>query len=118
MTTDTDLTETTTNSTRVRSYDWTRLADLPEFHRLMEDMEALAVACYRDGQHLTRDDFMRLTRDLTSGSEYTDLCETCIRSAHPIAIEVDAAGGRGLTATYRHCGRTWTCWFALNYPLY
>lgn len=73
---------------------------------------------------------VELLADMARSVPYGDMCDHCRDTlidndtaewyrrslAYPVAVQVE---GQGLTATYRHhCGATWTCWWAIDAPLW
>lgn len=106
---------TTTPATRVQSYDWSRAAHLPEFHRLAEALDAFVHAARADELPMRQDEFLAMVRDVATGLGYADMCSNCYELAHPFAADV-SDDGWSLRGAYRHCGRTWTCGYAVAAP--
>jgi hypothetical protein len=106
-------TQTTYVST-VRSFDHSRFATLPSYHKLREALSDFAneADALPDGILLT--DLLAAMRDAALTAPYADCCDKCRHRAWPHAVSRDGSGW--LTCTYccPSCSGVWTCGYAVN----
>ncbi|GAA5132436.1 hypothetical protein [Pseudonocardia adelaidensis] len=113
------------NPTGIRTFDNTRLAQLPEYLAASDAIDKLVHAMQRAGVEISQAEWLDALVDLAAALPYADMCQSrACRAADdtpappPIAAVVDARGW--LKGAYRcpRCGAVWTCGYAVTAPDY
>lgn len=107
---------TNSNPARIRNFDNSALAELPEYQRAAAALNDLVHAANRAEAGIGQDQWLAAVRDLTAAIPFMDMCDGCERPAVPSAAEIDDKGW--MTASYRchNCGRRWTCGWSTDTP--
>jgi hypothetical protein len=92
---------------RIKSFDHSPLAALPEYHAVRQAVDALGRCLDDDDRGFSREDFIEAVCDVAATSYAGDICAPCWEMAWPHSGEVK---GRQLWGRYRcsKCGRYWS----------
>lgn len=109
------------NPARVRPFDNTALAALPEYQRAAEALNDLIHAMNRAELGIGQDKWLRAVRDLTAAIPFMDACGRCRDYEHaaaPAAAEIDDTGWINAAYQCHSCGHRWTCGWSTSAPNY
>lgn len=107
------------NPARVRPFDNTALAELPEYQRAADALNDLIHAANRAETGLGQDRWLTAVRDLAAAIPFMDACSNCRNTEHaaaPAAVELDDTGWMNAAYQCHSCGHRWTCGWSTSAP--
>ncbi|MEV0209427.1 hypothetical protein AB0H97_29940 [Streptomyces sp. NPDC050788] len=106
-----------TNPSRIRPFDNSTLAQLPEYQRAAEALNYLVHAAYSTKTRMSQDQWLTAVRDLTAAIPFMDCCLDCGRATPPAALtKIDNSGWMQPTYKCHPCNNTWTCGWSTAAP--
>lgn len=107
------------NPSRIRPFNNTTLAQLPEYQRAAEALNALKLAASHTTPRLDQDQWLTAVQDLATAIPFMDCCLDCDRATPPAALtKIDNSGWMQPTYKCHPCNKTWTCGWSTAAPNY